>query len=84
MYKLKPLTWTYRKHRQNGELVAEAQAVNHFYTIYTGANTYVAWHNQVNNTHGTREGFTTAKEAKEWVEGTHYPEQVTQWLEVVE
>lgn len=94
-FKLKPLVWRLPKKDlvderhlfdEYGEPTCEmAQAINHMYRIWFTSEIVVTWHDQVNDTGGSKQGsFETVTQAKEWVENTHYLAQIRRWVELVE
>ncbi|WLG12820.1 nucleoside triphosphate pyrophosphohydrolase family protein [Psychrobacter cibarius] len=75
---LKVLPWNAMHTEDKRIFVEHAQGAGVFYTVYGAVDSDFGtrWHDQMEGSHGKKEGFESIEEVKLWIETDHYPSKM--------
>lgn len=79
---LQPLPWNAMHTEDKRIFVEHAQGAGVFYTVYGAVDSDFGtrWHDQVEGSHGKKEGFESIADVKNWIETDHYPHKMQPYV----
>lgn len=79
---LKVLPWNAMHTDDKRIFVEHAQGAGVFYTVYGAVDSDFGtrWHDQMEGSHGKKEGFESIEEVKHWIETDHYPSKMQPYV----
>lgn len=79
---LQPLVFQNQNPEDKRIFVEHAQGAGIFYTVYGAVDSDFGtrWHDQMEGTHGKKEGFESIEEVKHWIETDHYPSKMQPYV----
>lgn len=79
---LKVLPWNAMHTDDKRIFVEHAQGAGVFYTVYGAVDSEFGtrWHDQMEGSHGKKEGFESIEEAKHWIATDHYPSKMQPYI----
>ena len=79
---LQPLVWKDLDEDDKRIFVEHAQGAGIFYTVYGAVDSDFGtrWHDQMEGSHGKKEGFESVDDAKHWIATDHYPSKMQPYV----
>lgn len=79
---LQPLVFQNQNPEDKRIFVEHAQGAGIFYTVYGAVDSDFGtrWHDQMEGTHGKKEGFESIEEVKHWIATDHYPSKMQPYV----
>ena len=79
---LQPLVFQNQNPEDKRIFVEHAQGAGIFYTVYGAVDSDFGtrWHDQMEGTHGKKEGFESIEEVKHWIATDHYPSKMQSYV----